>query len=294
MLPSPHLWSTPLNRPVRAVGVLYPTARPEDFEALLPLEMWVNVRRAAGMADQFEVCLWGAQRHLPRVQEAARAWGLRVDKWHHLSHSTDDCRVAMDWINSRGGGPWVTGTNINWWTDGGPRPILKFLIAMGYRLPDMLAGSHGWRLVRIRDTAQSGALRRGPTPWLHPRRALFDGWATGRHSLREWRPARGAVGARLLALLPPRGRIEPDVLARLDVRLRVLYRIRNAPRQPPGDLPRAALVELANALLTLQALPIVWRWLIEAQRRADSGEAVDFSLPTLLGLHPISGLRIIP
>lgn len=285
---------SPVRGPVRAVGVLYPTARSEDFEALLPLEMWVHVRRAAGISDRFEVCLWGAKRHLPRIQATAREMGLRVDAWHHLSHSTDDCRVAMDWIRSRGGGSWVSGTNINWWTDGGPRPVLKFLIAMGFELPGMLACSHGWRLAQIRGLAQAAPLRRGPTPWPLLRRPLSDGWATGRHSLREWRPARGAVGARLLSLLPHRTRVGPDVLARFDVRLRALHRIQNAPPAPPSTLSRATLVELANALVRLAALPLIWRWLVDAQRDADASVAVDFTLPRLLGLHPITGLSIIP
>lgn len=281
---------------MRAVGLVYPGAGLDDLMALLPLEMWTRVRRAAGLADRFEICLWGAQAHLPQVQALAASLEMQVDAWHDLSCSTDDCRVAMDWLRSRGGeGPeaWIPNTMITWWTRTGPRPTLKFLVALGLTLPDVIASSHAWRRAIVCDLGHSRALRR---PWAFLHQPLSDGTGTGRHSLRAWQAARGAQGCRLLALWarPERRYVQVETLATFDARLGKLARLRHTAKRSDRPLAFEACVALANAIALGDPLPIFWRWLNAAVSRADAGEPVDFALAEVLGVAPIKAPRVVP
>lgn len=288
--------------PGRSVGVLpdrfYQYSFARDLIALLPLEMWVQARRAAGERETFEVMVWGPERRLSGWQEAAAAWGLRIDRWHSLSQSIDDCRVAMDWFETRGIGATLedrAGHEYNLWTRTGPRPTLKFFVAMDFEVPTSVATDSD-RLTRAAHFLGAQKPFRSVSFFRRPQYHFAD-----HHGAHRWLAQREGLGARLVALRgltddDPFGRayLDPHTFAGFDEWLRRLVRLNGRAIRSHAPAKRDAVVEIANTLRTGDALRQTRLWLNDAERRADSGLPVDFTLPRLLGLSETAQMRIIP
>lgn len=247
------------------------------------------------MADRFELCAWRVSAERAGVVAGAATLGMQVDRICDLAPDPEAAAVASDWLVSRGcGRDGIAGTSMRWRSAAGPDPMLKLIVALDLRLPDLVA-CHDLALV-------DAVVARGHSPALRTPRPFPTGRVTsrtvhGRHALAAWRLARGPIGERLLALAALRhGTLtaDPARLAAFDQRLLQLARLEVTATPAAGGTPRAAFLRMAGGLIDGTALQQLWLWLNDARRAADAGLPVDFALPRVLGLHPVSRLSIIP